>query len=292
MILTELFNEDKVYLGLDPSRTSTGIVLVHDGIVESWNSSPSTTRTGVMAGVLDKEEIKSDLRMLLNEVKIDVAVVEKVFFGGYISSFIKLVEIMNMTEELIIEGSLQVDKLIRVQNTTWKSWLREFRSQDNAKLNGNQGKEMVNDCLTNMGLIHHIEEGKGWQDRVDAFGMLVGYQLQLKESRNKYRFNLKDMLVEMLTGDEWLREKEESSWRYISAGRITSNTLLKELEKNPHKVLLSKEKVSLGFESLHMGVKTSDKLNNGDKGFLKVTYTGKITDKQMVYDEWINPESD
>lgn len=280
MKLDDIFEEGKTYVGIDPSRTSTGLVIVSGGGVESYCIYPDVKRTGVMAGVEDKEALKRDIESILTGRDVDVCVVEKVFFGGYINSFVHLVEIMNMMEELILEGRVSVKKLIRVQNTTWKSWIRPWRTKENRKLQGNQGKDIVNDCLNNMGLLGYITDGRGWQDRVDALGMLVGYCIESRNGKRTVKLHDSRICIDLLGETEW--EEELQSGTKEVEGKITLARMKRELARNEGRAVVSREKISLGFEELHSNI-TRRGVEAHGKGHIKLWYNGDI---EGYYDEW------
>lgn len=238
--LENLFPEKGLFLGLDISASSTGIALVHNQKIVTGNITLPDER-GLLAPVLKKEELKNDIVQLVAGREVELAVVESIFFGGFVESFSKLASLTYVVEELIVEERIRVNKLVRAQSTTWKSWLRPL-IEGNKMLKGNQGKEMVRESMRVLGW---SEDGKGSEDRLDALGMLTGYLLN--GGVEEFHFKEKDLALGYVLENQKTLGPPDREIIYLKEQKLTVPKMLKLLECTPEKKFICKRSF-LGFE--------------------------------------------
>ena len=276
-------------VGLDPSRNSTGLVIVKNRVVESRQLAPEQEfPEDALKDAQQKEELKTQLAKALEGMEIDLMVVETIFFGGFVNSLMKLAVIMNITEELILEGRLNVKRLVRVQSTQWKSWLRPYRREGKKELQGNQGKEIVNDCLDNLGLLELVEAGEGWQDRVDALGMLTGFLLNEKENSG-VKLESKDVRVRVVGEETWRALLKGGAVVAPRKSRFTSRTVVTLLENAGGGTVVSPGEVSLGFEALHIRNLERESGMDGT-GYVVIELKDPEKSMRKGYKEWNREE--
>lgn len=238
--IRSLFPEKGVFFGLDISHSSTGFALVKDREITTGNITLNE-RSGLLGPALDKQELKEDLVSLLDGLTVDVAVVESIFFGGFVESFSRLASLTYAVEELIIEERIDVRKLVRAQSTTWKSWLRPL-VKDNRMLRGNQGKEMVKESLR---VLNWTDSGKGYEDRLDALGMVAGYFLRGPEE--EITVKEKDLALAYMVRGRKVPLPEDRPIVELEDKKVTVPRMIAYLKSDPGKVYCSKN-VFLGFE--------------------------------------------
>ena len=161
------------YLGLDISISSTGICLYKDGIKTTANISLDYKEGNSHAEVLLRRQLKNDLLELIDGLDFEVIVIEDVFEGINPDTTRKLYALNTAIDELILDGNISCNQFERVPNTLWKSWLSVVDT--NGVYKGFKDKQKIQGYLKILG----VEEGedKGFQDRLDATGMLLGYLL-------------------------------------------------------------------------------------------------------------------
>ena len=272
-----VFPDDQTFLGLDISHSSTGVALVHRGELLSANIT-LTPRTGLLAVVEDKEELKNDLESLLAGKVVHHAVVEDVFFGGYVTTYRQLVNLSQVLEELIVEQRVDIRHLVRVQSGSWKSWIRPLLA-DVGGGKGDQGKVFIQKAMAQLGVEF---DGKGFQDRLDALAMIVG--LQLMGGKLSVKVTKKDVKSAQLLGDKMPSSAPaDRPVLLVHETRLTMAKMLSYLNDAPGTVFLTSEPVSLGFDRLHINL-----LNGRDEAEQVVFWqTGDVANTTS---EWFSPK--
>lgn len=160
------------FLGLDISQNSSGICLYKNGEKFVYNSSLVYEIGNPHAEALLRKHLKEDLLEAINGVELDLVVIEDVFEGSNADIVRRLYALNTAIDDLILEGKVVCKKFVRVANGTWKSWLSVVDTQGEYK--GYNDKERVQRYLGKLGV---FDEGEGFQDRLDATGMVLGYFL-------------------------------------------------------------------------------------------------------------------
>lgn len=158
-----------LHLGLDISKTSTGVSLVEGGVIKSWNISLQGGEDIKFAEILLRRELK---QLLLDEFKglfFETIVLEDVYDGNNPETTRLLYSLNTVIDEMILDGDIECKDFVRANNKSWKSWLWSIEPQIGK---GYNEKVRTEEVLKYLG----IEDfGKGYQDRLDSLGMLVGY---------------------------------------------------------------------------------------------------------------------
>lgn len=141
------------------------------------------------AGIRRRLEFKQYLKEALAGLPVSVVVVEDVFAGVNVSSYRELLNLNNVVDELILEGSIttatgEEPELVRVQSRVWKRWIRRFvKETPNSVVHEHakylNDKRVVRESLSAIGVHPEtLEGGRGNQDRCDAAGMTLGWLLR------------------------------------------------------------------------------------------------------------------
>lgn len=141
------------------------------------------------AGIRRRLEFKQYLKEALSGIPVAVVVVEDVFAGVNITSYRELLNLNNVVDELILEGSIttatgEEPELVRVQSRVWKKWIRRFvKYTPNSVVHEHakylNDKQVVRKSLAAIGIPPDtLEGGRGNQDRCDAAGMALGWLLR------------------------------------------------------------------------------------------------------------------
>ena len=183
----DIIPKDGIFLGLDISETSSGICIYENGVKSTYNASVDDILEGDFYEVRMRRQLKSDLTEVIEGKSFDLIVIEDAFQGINPQTTRKLYALNTAIDELILDGVCTCKKFLRVDNGTWKSWL--FTIDENGVFKGLKDKPRIEKCLSLLG-IH--ESGEGYQDRLDACGMLIGYFLKGKslETTKTEDFNI------------------------------------------------------------------------------------------------------
>lgn len=243
--------ESGQFLGLDISESSTGICIYSEGTKFTYNFSVNLPEKSVFEEVLLRRCLKSNLSRYISGKTFDVIIIEDVYQGVNAETTRKLYALNTAIDEMILDGEVGCKKFLRVSNQTWKSWL--FTVDTGGVLKGLNDKLRIESCLSMLGI---TEIGAGFQDRLDATGMLVGYFLckdkveEWEKVRNRKRVVMED--VQLVydaepsgvfnamsgAGIEGYLEASEKRW--------TKTKILDHLTENPQYGFISSELVILG----------------------------------------------
>lgn len=158
-----------LHLGLDISKTSTGITLVKDGEFTSWNRTLSGSEDVRFAEILMRRELKGIFLEEFRGMSFETIVVEDAFEGKNPATTRMLYSLNTVIDEMVLDGDICCKDFVRASNKSWKSWLWSIEPQLGKGLNE---KLRIEELLAYLGV---TDEGKGYQDRLDSLGMLVGY---------------------------------------------------------------------------------------------------------------------
>lgn len=162
-----------IYLGLDISECSSGVCIYVNGKRKVYNISVNVfDDNDVFAEAKRRRLLKQKLFTLIGNWSFDVIIVEDVFTGKNPKVARMLYSLNTAIDELILDGYVSCKQFIRINNESWKSWLYTVDTMGMYRLY--EDKLRIKSCLELVG-IH--EDGWGFQDRLDATGMLIGYFL-------------------------------------------------------------------------------------------------------------------
>ena len=250
------------FLGLDISKTSTGLCLIRDGEKITGNielnedlEELKKSDDWVHSETLLRRRLKKYLSEVVEGVHFDVIVIEDAFSGENPEVTRMLYGLNTAIDEMILDGLCSCDKFIRVNNREWKSWIGKTVDPEN-KYKGLNDKIKIQYWLRDIG----ITEGDdtGFQDRLDSTGLLIGYFLQQEKVDQKYvdgkginiTWSNLDFAYELDTafiyeGREWLADLNTI---YLDENeRITKKQILKLINKNPDSIFITEKPVFLGF---------------------------------------------
>ena len=167
--INDLLPKTGVHLGLDLSKDSTGVTLVKEGTYSSFNFSLEDVGDTRFSEILYRRQMYNKLKELYEGYSFDTIVLEDVFAGVNPTTVRLLYAINTAVDELILDGVIECKDFQRVGNGSWKSWLWGIEPQVGKGLDD---KERIAELLRYLGVEY---SGKGFQDRLDSLGMLVGY---------------------------------------------------------------------------------------------------------------------
>lgn len=242
------------YLGLDISVNSTGICLYRDGIKTTANVSLNYQTGNPHAEVLLRRQLKTDLLELIKGLSFEAIVIEDVFEGVNPDTTRKLYALNTAIDELILDEQIECKHFIRVPNTLWKSWLSSVDA--NGVYKGFNDKQKIQGYLKLLG----IDEGndKGFQDRLDATGMLLGYligkdtnkgnlpkakSIRVKFDDIMFAYELDTDLIVMQAA----YESEEANVVFIRDKKITKKAIIDYISSDVGTVFITAEPIRLGL---------------------------------------------
>lgn len=166
---SDLLPKEGYHLGLDISKSSTGITLVSNGSYESWNYSLKDFSKEDLPEIKTRRYLKEELQRRFTGMHFTTILVEDAFEGDnpYVTRL--LYSLNTVIDELILDGEITCETFKRINNQTWKSWLWGIEPSIGKGL---ADKYRINACMNNL-KVHF--EGEGFQDKYDSFGMLLGY---------------------------------------------------------------------------------------------------------------------
>lgn len=270
---TELTEENIVprvgcFLGLDISKDSTGVCFYKDGTKRTCNIHIEYDKNRPHMETIARYYLKNEIKKIIDGVSyFDVVVIEDVFEGDnpYVTRM--LYALNTAIDELILDDVIYCKNFRRVSNKTWKKWLSgadevgEF-----SKLND---KERVKGILESLGV---CEDGKGYQDRLDATGMLIGYFLNemtvvkgadgigdFSEKANRVRVQFSDVLYAFEEDEDLIMMQALDSGEGITTvmipdKKITKKKILDYLSTDCTVVYITKDPIRLGLLAKELGL--------------------------------------
>ena len=182
-----MLDPDERVLGLDISVSSTGICIASKAGIQVGNIHMPKYKDDVFALAKRRLYFKEALLGVLEEglggeepPSFAAVVVEDVFGGVNQNTVRELYNLNTVIDELIVEGSVETEDFSRIQNSVWKSWIRDQIYDDDGMVH-DRGKHLsdklvVQEAEKVWGITpESIGGGKYFQDRMDATGMAVGY---------------------------------------------------------------------------------------------------------------------
>lgn len=271
-----IYPSEGYFLGLDISEESTGLCFVENGSSTTGNITLNDELKEILKSdkachweTLLRRELKKNLLELINGIDFEVIVVEDVFSGVNAKTTRMLYALNTAIDELILDGYCSCKDFVRVSNKVWKSWLYEV-ADPAKKFRVLTDKMRIESCLGELGIIEdHI---KGYQDRLDATGMLIGYLLKGSKKKDEMsrphiawsdiEFSFCMDTSDILEGSEdWVSVDRVS---FIHLNRLTKKVILEIVNSDYSRVYITDDLVSLG--ALGIKIKT-DMIGEGYLGF-------------------------
>lgn len=165
----EIVPEKGNYLGLDFSKNSSGVTFISNGVRKLYNLKLDKFPNTTFEEVLRRRNLKEKLLELFDGQSFDAIIVEDAYEGKDPVTTRMLYSINTSIDELILDGYISCKEFVRANNSSWKSWLWGIEPNVGKHLNDKRRTEAV---LNHLGI---TDSGKGFQDRLDSTGMVVGY---------------------------------------------------------------------------------------------------------------------
>ncbi|MEC2463742.1 hypothetical protein P9X10_02345 [Bacillus cereus] len=170
-------------LGLDISKSSTGIALYEDGVLKTYQCTLDFDSDSPFHYYLMTKALEDDLRSLIQGKHFDIIGIEDTIQGENYDTVRKLILLNTVIDKIIVEGNVTCNYFRRIGNTTWKKWLRTLKP----------GKKILKDKIEVESILDHlgfplvdiyrneknsVREKEGYQDQLDATGVLIGVGLE------------------------------------------------------------------------------------------------------------------
>lgn len=238
------------YLGLDISKTGTGVTLYSNGIKEQWAFSVECDTKSPHWEVLMRRSLSSKLKEIVEGIQFDAIIIEDVFQGENPDTTRKLLALNTAIDELILDSVTSAKDFARVSNKTWKRWLSVVDSMGLAK--GYNDKVKVQMYMEMLGI--KPDTSPNFQDKLDSNGMILGYLLNA--SLEKQRTSVKKVSFSDLKF-AYLLDTSELNFDYeetIGKTRVftdevkwTKDKVIKEISDNPTVVVITSSPVYLSL---------------------------------------------
>lgn len=166
----DLLPKEGYHLGLDLGKHSTGITVISNGEFESYNFAlKEVPKEDRFQELLYRRQLYDYLKESFEGCHFKTIVVEDVYAGVDPVTTRLLYSLNTVIDELVYDGYIGCDNFVRANNQSWKSWLWSIEPQVGKGL---EDKGRIEAILRYLGV---SDEGKGYQDRLDSLGMLIGY---------------------------------------------------------------------------------------------------------------------
>ena len=242
------------YLALDISLFRSGICIYDDGQKNVLNYKVPVDENDCFAEVKARRSLKEYLTSIIGGLNFELIMIEDAYQGVNPDTTRKLYALNTAIDELILDGVVECKKFLRVANGTWKRWLYSVDIDGRYRLLNDKAR--IEACL---GLLGVKEEGKGYQDRLDACGMLLGYFLcGYKEERKEkaVSFSYSDICCSYQEDEDFIleeirQERQEDDlsitrWN-IGQKKLSKSLIKKLLEDNPDRVYMTSDMVRVGY---------------------------------------------
>lgn len=249
-----MFKGDKTMkiISFDPSKDSSGIVILEEKqVVFSGSKDLVIKKSDPNRFIHAFNALVSYIEANFSNEEFDLVLAEDIFMGANVDTF-RLLSVLNLAIDYCVDKKiLKTKEYLKISNKVWKSWL--FKG-DNYKGLGDKDRIVKN--VEERG--YSFIKDKGFQDRYDALGMILGYlnrdTEQKKEfSKQKSKVKVEDIHFEyFLFLEELLQRMSDlnidlDSASVISSGRLSKKLLLSLMDEFPEEVFYTNKKVSLGF---------------------------------------------
>jgi hypothetical protein len=244
-----------VFLGLDISKTSSGVTLIDNSkhqdltiTLEDVNSKHSE--------VLLRRQLKERLAPIVVGRHFDLIIVEDAFQGDNPNVTRLLYSLNTVIDEFIVDGECTCDVFMREDNQRWKKWLFTLDSTNSHK--GYNDKVRIEYCLSLLGVKR--DGSKGFQDKLDSLGLIVSYFLRSAEDLvensiskvlgRRVRFSDISFSYQYFEEDVFFgldSEVFEKGYQVETRVRVfTKKKMTKMLTENPQSIFMTHKRVVLG----------------------------------------------
>lgn len=189
-------------IGLDISKRSTGCVIWYNGVLEKHQivlSKDVNITDDPYAEEKMRREFRTKLLEVVNNRNFEYAVVEGVFGGENFDTVRKLLALNTVFDGIILDGLCEVKNYYKKSNKEWKKYLGKIIHIDGAPTD----KYKIQKVMEYLGYDYYLEnnnlsnaqkESIGFQDILDATGMLCALSVELdtnidKKKEKKVPFN-------------------------------------------------------------------------------------------------------
>lgn len=254
------------FLGLDISKDSTGICLYCNGerlvaniSIDGYNKDDPLGEARARMAL--QQDLESLFAMREEYSSFDVIVIEDVFEGVNPATTRLLYALNTAIDELILWGRVQCKKFVRVSNQSWKGWLNTLDSM--GELKGLNDKIKVQRELQKLGI---SESGEGYQDRLDATGMLLGYfihqasmvatsapkgkSIRVQFSEIAYAFEEDEDLIKITA----IGDNDCITSVVIDDAKMSKKKMIDYLSSNIEALFITKKPIMLGFLAGDLGI--------------------------------------
>ena len=192
--MCKVLDEYDCAIGLDVSRTSTGVAMYQNGIMRLYRISLTSKydKSNSMWEAEMKKEFKDSLTKIIKGKEFDIAVVENTINGCNAITNKELTLLNTVFDDLVTDGVCKVKKenIIRPMPNVWRKALKDFAGTATAS----NTKVLVEKLLYRLGYLFVLdhkddtEKAKkdiGYYDICDATGMLVAYMVKKSSINDK-----------------------------------------------------------------------------------------------------------
>ena len=190
-----LLKKFKSAVGLDISMTSTGLVIWENGVLTKYQIKVDM-EVDLNRDELGEEKMQevfaTDLLSVLEGRHFEVIAIENVFGGQNFDTVRKLLALNSVMGRLILQGKVTCDKFFKRSNKVWKKYLGRVYRVKGAKDKINIEEALIymnyDYALENCNLPPTKKEEVGYQDILDATGLLCGLAVELEENPEGVKF--------------------------------------------------------------------------------------------------------
>lgn len=182
--VTDVLSKHDCAIGLDISRTSTGVALYCNGILNLYRISLDSKydKNDTMWESKMKKEFKGYLTSIVKDKEFDLVVIENTINGCNAITNKELTLLNTVFDDLVVDGVCKVNpkNLIRPFPNVWRKELKKLTGTASAT----NTKTLVEELLKRVGYMYVIEhcdksdskkKSSGYFDICDATGMLIAY---------------------------------------------------------------------------------------------------------------------
>lgn len=237
----DLLPKEGYHLGLDLSKNSTGITVISNGEFESHNFTlKEVPKEERFRELVYRRQLYDYLKESYEGCRFKTIVVEDVHAGVDPQVTRMLYSLNTVIDELVYDGYIGCDNFIRANNKSWKSWLWSIEPQVGKGLDD---KGRIEALLRYLGVSDH---GKGYQDRLDSLGMLIGYFFKNEVQKEDLNLLTKVRWSDVYYGVvDTLDEIKHLPSPYNQLPVVEVNSGTKELTKDYIKYLVASNKGSI-----------------------------------------------
>ena len=275
--------KDKILLGLDISQNSSGICIYRNGVKTLCNSYVVFDKNNPHAEAYMRYQLKKDLLEVINNDVLDLIVIEDVFDGKNPEIVRRLYALNTAIDDLILENKVSCKEFVRVPNGTWKKWLSVI--DKNNLMKGYSDKQRVRAYLEMIGI---TDDGDGFQDRLDATGMIIGYLLcgkdeLSKSSNSRVSVSINDVVcdyeldIDLISSTAHIDNEDELSIILIDDSRLSKKKILEYLSKDFNSVYITRDPIRIGVLADYFGLP----LLGEDKGYFGFWVSSKAKKKYI-----------